>query len=947
VYRQIGQMVVLWLILAMSIAWAPVHAFVSPRPASERIMLPFQEQTMSMVFTPDGTLYVGTANELHRFDGAVWESLGLGHVAAIRSLHVDINGRVWVGGYDRFGYLERLPNGRDRFVDLSPLFAAEHAAERIADIWEFAETKDAVYLRALKHLFAIDHQGKRIGAWMHPGRMGNPAVVGGELWAQYRGEGGGFRRLLPDGGSVPIAGSDKLSDPLILSLLEFAPNRLLVLDGIGQLRWFDPTTGKVDLVPQHPGFRHMVQILRSGPEEIVAAGDDGVLRSYDFVSGTLTELDIGNGFQPAMQALPDHRFAVLDDNSVHRLQWPVQWRIVDARNGLKGNPRGHALIGNHLYALSSSGAQAADYGPLGVESDFTDFDWTSGEAWDLVGQPDDLLLAETFRVLRIKGGEITPITPDDLYPRRFIAKRDGNGYWIGTEHGVALIEKVGPDWVFRGHTNNPGTVVHTIAECDGHLFAGSQSWGAFRVVLENNIPVNVVPLSVADGVSENNYADVFTFDDRCYLSIAGALLEWNGTRFVAETTLGLAGMLGPTDVVHVDVAPGGRLWAISTGRILFRDPGQPWATLLLRGQAGNQYQGTAVLPDGRLLLSQASELWQLAVEPAPMPEPDVTVLRATRLQSLGGSVASDLPLDGGARVTSGTEGLSIQFTDGVLFSDAPAEYSFRIDGLDAAWSPYSPFNGAQLSALPPGSYRLDLKARRHGHERVQDDVLLFEVVPRWYQGTGTRMAALVAGIALLWAMIALWYRGHLRRLTDTNRRLDELVDQRTAMWQQANLELKQQADRDGLTGVANRRVFDRELAERVSLGVRDGAPFALLMIDVDHFKRFNDEFGHLRGDEVLKQVAALMRATLGGDGMLARYGGEEFGVLLYEECSAAREVGERLRAAVEAGASGITVSVGLACFDRTKHGRPDQLIDAADHALYEAKKAGRNRLVVG
>ncbi|MBK8287047.1 MAG: GGDEF domain-containing protein [Ahniella sp.] len=937
----------MWLLMvALLCGFSTAHGFVPPRPASERITLPFQEQTMSMAFAPSGELYVGTGVNLHRFDGTRWQGLGLESAAPIRSLHVDRNGRIWIGGYDRFGYLERLANGEDRFVDVSEQFRDAHEHERIADIWEFAETGDAIYLRALKHLFAVDHSGRRIGAWTHPGRLGEPAIVGGELWAQFRGAGGGFRRLLPNGGSEPVPGTETFADPLILNVIEFAPDRLLIFTNDGRLRWFNPLTGTIDVIGDQPAFRHIHRVLRTGPEELVGAGDDGVLRAIDLRAQLVTELDIGHGYQPSVQSLPDNRIAVLDDASVHRLSWPVPWRIIDARNGLKGNPRRHAQIGDRLYALGSSGAQSAAYQTDGITSDFRDEDWTVGEAWDLVGQPEEMLLAETFTVSRIAGGKTEAITADDLYPRRFMPMLADDGYWLGTEHGVARLLRRDGKWQLAGRSDNAGVVVHSLAECGDTLFAGSETWGAYRVELKVGSPTDLKPLQSALGIPAHKDAEVFRFEGRCYVSIPGQILEWDGQAFHPERSLELTDKLASDELVRVTKAPDGVWWALANGQILFRSPGQAWEVLFLHGQSGIHYQDATILPDGRLLLSQGSELWQLVVAPQAMPKREPTPLRATRLRLLGGAEAGNLPLDGSARILSGTEGIQIEFTDGVLFADDVAEYAFRLDGLDAPWSPYSSLPATQLSALPPGQYRLDLRVRRRGVERTQTNALQFVVAPRWYEGNGTRMAVLTAGIGLLWALIALWYRGHVRRLTESNRRLDELVNERTAKWQQANLELKQQADRDGLTGVANRRVFDRELDERMRLALRDGAPFALLMIDVDHFKRFNDEFGHLRGDEVLKQVATLMADALRGEGLLARYGGEEFAVLLYDECASARATGERLRLAVETGAGGITASIGLACFDRRLHQRADQIIDAADNALYEAKDQGRNRLIV-
>jgi two-component system, cell cycle response regulator len=153
---------------------------------------------------------------------------------------------------------------------------------------------------------------------------------------------------------------------------------------------------------------------------------------------------------------------------------------------------------------------------------------------------------------------------------------------------------------------------------------------------------------------------------------------------------------------------------------------------------------------------------------------------------------------------------------------------------------------------------------------------------------------------------------------------------------------------DHLTGLPNRRRFERQLEREVARTRRYGRPFCLLMLDIDHFKRVNDTHGHEAGDDVLRRLANTLQAGTRGIDMAARIGGEEFAVLLTEtDFEHGMEVAERLRASVKEaaipGVGHITVSVGLAEFNGST---PDAraLFAAADSALYEAKRAGRDRV---
>ena len=166
--------------------------------------------------------------------------------------------------------------------------------------------------------------------------------------------------------------------------------------------------------------------------------------------------------------------------------------------------------------------------------------------------------------------------------------------------------------------------------------------------------------------------------------------------------------------------------------------------------------------------------------------------------------------------------------------------------------------------------------------------------------------------------------------------------------------LRQQSIRDALTGLFNRRFLEESLQRELSRVQRSGKPLAAIMIDVDHFKRFNDTFGHDAGDLVLREVGALLRRQVRGSDIACRYGGEEFLILLPEAPLAqARERAERLRQAVHElqpvqngrALGTITISLGVALFP--DHGdTPESLVQAADAALYQAKKAGRDRVVV-
>ncbi|MBO8126664.1 MAG: diguanylate cyclase [Firmicutes bacterium] len=166
-------------------------------------------------------------------------------------------------------------------------------------------------------------------------------------------------------------------------------------------------------------------------------------------------------------------------------------------------------------------------------------------------------------------------------------------------------------------------------------------------------------------------------------------------------------------------------------------------------------------------------------------------------------------------------------------------------------------------------------------------------------------------------------------------------------------QIRQLSITDGLTKVYNRRYIEERLKEAIRLSRRHKASLSLVMMDVDHFKKVNDTYGHQAGDDVLKHLMEVCRTSTRATDILGRYGGEEFILVLPEtDSQGAQIVAERIRAKVEAmpfptcaGRIPITISLGLATFPAVSIDTAEAFIKAADLALYRAKESGRNRVV--
>ena len=196
-----------------------------------------------------------------------------------------------------------------------------------------------------------------------------------------------------------------------------------------------------------------------------------------------------------------------------------------------------------------------------------------------------------------------------------------------------------------------------------------------------------------------------------------------------------------------------------------------------------------------------------------------------------------------------------------------------------------------------------------------------------------------------------------REMRETNKALEErlmLSKNEISNLQQSLEAIRAESLTDPLTGLGNRKYFDRMIATAVQDALATGEPLSLLMFDIDHFKSFNDSYGHLTGDQVLRLVGLSLKQTIKGQDITARYGGEEFAVVLPNTAlRQALTVADHIRRAVMAKelkkkSTGeilgrVTISVGVSMLKPGDD--PDALIERADACLYAAKRNGRNRVI--
>lgn len=275
-----------------------------------------------------------------------------------------------------------------------------------------------------------------------------------------------------------------------------------------------------------------------------------------------------------------------------------------------------------------------------------------------------------------------------------------------------------------------------------------------------------------------------------------------------------------------------------------------------------------------------------------------------------------------------------------------SRFRTQLIGDESEPTPWSASNERSFNHLPPGAYTLRIEAMDYAGNASRPIDIPIRVIPAWWQTGVARLVSILAAILLFY--MALQWR--IRALKRQRHLLEAEVADRTRDLNQANARLTELSLRDPLTGLANRRKLHQVLQQ--DSASNDARSWSLIFIDVDHFKDFNDRYGHPAGDEALRVVASAMLQCAPAHALLARYGGEEFACLLPGSTNKdAREVAECMRVTMRnrqvavPGSSvltQLTISAGVA--DRVISGSEDfhVLLRDADKALYAAKASGRD-----
>lgn len=932
-----------------------------------------------------GIIFVCNASGVIEFDGERWKLHKLANRELVRSLAVDAQDNVYVGGYNLFGVLRRDAAGVATLEDLSAQFKLTLAGREFADIWEVELSPDGVYFRALNDVFFIDPKTKATAHWYSEGKFGLLRYHAGRMLLQFRGEGfkvreGNKWHLLPD--------TAKIKEP-IFQAVSLADQSLLVFGN--DINWWRVRGDKVTVQAMPLGTPEPSTILSATAlvdGSLVLAGSEGKIFNIDNQLTKTRAFKLEAGMISGVSKEVAGGFLAVADLAIYRVAWPAPWSILGIEQGGGGPLAGFAQWQGKRYALSDAGGFEIIENSDGRFS-FAPVSWTKNPIYAL--HPLDknrALLSGAHHLMLLENNAVVEIASEQLYPRAFWPSRfHPTRIYLGTEMGLRVLDttNITPKKIALSAAVPRDIPVQfqSVAEMSkNEIWLGAERHGIWRVQLADDGSVVAAAPLKADaaglGIKYGAYPTgvITLLQDGTMLASTGAgIFNWDGKQFVSTAFDGLVALRAADETLRLVQAPNGAMWAHSNVRVWRRvnkqDGSREWLAQDIQNVRKGSIADIVFGDDGNAILVNSHGLIMhhpSDAASAKLKKPAQLLLRAVA-KSLGdgGTVALPLVPTQPPQFEVADFGIRFDFALPDYARDGARRYQGRLVGDEAAFSEWALSASYFYSALQAGQYAMQIRAKDSDGNITEITPYSFEILPRWYARKWAVALWILLAAGAIAALVLMLAQRRTRSLERRNQSLESKVAARTLELEAANARLENLARLDGLTGVPNRRRLDEYLAQSWDRAQKNSEPLALLVIDADHFKQYNDQHGHQAGDELLRAIAATLSACLGTyvgtsvsaspitspsaspgrpDDLLARYGGEEFVVVLPNATpDFAKTLAEAMRNAVENTIKHTTISIGVSAYQPSATAgihSAAQLLSRADGALYAAKDAGRN-----
>jgi len=507
---------------------------------------------------------------------------------------------------------------------------------------------------------------------------------------------------------------------------------------------------------------------------------------------------------------------------------------------------------------------------------------------------------DSLKVLKNTPDDINSLSDNIIY---YIYETSMSDIWIGTNNGLNLYNPVNSSFKTYFHDSNnsnslTGNNIRAINEdFEGNLWIGTYSAGINKKEKNNDIFSHYTTKS---GLSSNNILSIIVSDDN---------RVWLGTRSGINI---ISEIENKIDIIDERDGLFGVLFNI--GHYKDRD-----GSLFFGGT-----HGVTKINSHKMYVNSH--------------KPDVHI---TNIAVMGKDLPKkSLVLDGQKiKISYKTNFFRLEFIGLDYESPNRNSYEYKMEGFDKDWIKNNNRTYANYTNLKPGEYEFKVKASNNDQIWSDGGASIFiKILSPWYL---TWWAFLLYFAFTIFTLYILWKWRESHLIAEQNKKLEYTNN----LLEKANCELEQLTIRDNLTGLYNRRYFDNNLPIEVFRAIRTNSPISVLMIDIDDFKIYNDNFGHLMGDKVLKIIADTLQISASRTtDFITRFGGEEFViVLLNTDIVGANLVASNIHSVLKDKKESLTVSIGVHTEIPNTNCDPLDLVKKADDTLYKAKKSGKNK----
>ncbi len=901
-----------------------------------------------------GRLYVGNGEGVLRYDGETWSLISLPGKQFGRDVVTGRDGRIYVASYDTFGWLQAAPDGEMVYQELLTAVGLKGRERDLGDVWQIIVTDEGTYFRGERMLHYLSYDHKTVKHWPLDENQRSFFAQGNQLYARIAGK--GYCRFV-DGKFELLPGGERFANQSLPGVINRGSWQLLV----GELGFYRADEQGVRPIANGAGaeLRDASAYVTYGlPDDSFVVGTlKGELFRYGPDFKLRERVNLGSFGVVALGSDQEGGLWAATEGDLIRMSLPSPWSFIGAAQGLAGTAYDFEWHDQALWVAGTRGVMrvsAGEHGRIQVREtgwvDLEAFALASTDAGLLVAHRNGMLVldpgaTEPRPVLEANAESVLQIVASRFHPDRLYGLGDkhlyvlqledgrwGLGYSIALEGASAstLIE-TGPEQVWLDNSRG-----------------GPQRWtldpmrkGASRKEV----------FGKGQGIELDPVAGSFLFllDGQIHVISGEHGFRFDGKQFMPDVGPPFTLVDRPNEL-SVEQTPLGT-YAFTRRQLWFRAPkATQWKPLYLGSQLAAGYGRLRFNQDGVLRIATWSGLLQYnPAEKQPAPEPLLLGFELVTAESPDGQELRRLPSSSAGKTVEVPSGYRLHFRYGLVSMDSGLEFRYRINGsgLPDAWSNWTD-RELFIRTITHGEYLLEVQARTRSGRLAAPTSYRYRILPRWDQIIWVRV---LIGLTLLGIGILLvqeFVRRRTQRYVETNRKLEARIGERTHELEAVNRKLAELATEDALTGVANRRALENGLQREWYRCLDQRRPLSVLMIDVDHFKRYNDAHGHLEGDVLLRIIAQQLYALHDPKReLLARYGGEEFALLLpgvHQDDALSRA--EKIRIGMQQHIGETTISIGVAGFVPTTQGDSMNLLRRADAALYRAKRAGRNRVEV-